>query len=195
MQFIANGELLKLSNDLTFVTESDLKIKTSLEYYSTRNSHSYRVSHSLDEQMSYRDVNISGLSFTNSAIDNEATLSHLTTVLAQTFTDYDFSTVSPDQFDLDSWENVARDINSLLSSAMGTEYASISQQLWNIIRSLMSEECEIFSYKPDEIDDPLVDAIWSFNYFFYSRRKFKLLFFTCVAEMNTDDESDYYDMD
>ena len=45
------------------------------------------------------------------------------------------------------------------------------------------QDCEIYSYNPDLASDPFGEdgCLWSFNYFFYNRKKKRVVLFTCRA--------------
>ena len=56
-------------------------------------------------------------------------------------------------------------------------------KLWNTIDHEMTlRRCEVFSYTPDNEDDPFSDgALWSFNFFFYNKDIRRMCYFSCIA--------------
>eukprot|EP00761_Pharyngomonas_kirbyi_P013761 gb/GECH01013790.1/.p1 GENE.gb/GECH01013790.1/~~gb/GECH01013790.1/.p1 ORF type:complete len:246 (+),score=60.28 gb/GECH01013790.1/:1-738(+) len=126
------------------------------------------------------------------------TLIHLIATLNASYTDYDFSTLKPEDFVKESnpgmiFNSISMSLNNVLSNEdIGG--------LWKAIDEIIPlGDCDIYSYLPDPDTDPMSEGntIWSWNYFFYSRKHKKVIFFTCRAISNRFDGMDetFDDMD
>lgn len=123
------------------------------------------------------------------------TLFYLIATLNASFhPDYDFSNAKSDEFSREpsiTWATNA--INSNLTTTAGEAYNVLKPQLWAAIDDeIYIQECDIYSYNPDLASDPYGEdgCMWSFNYFFYNRKKKRIVFFTCRAV-----SSQYFDTD
>jgi hypothetical protein len=92
---------------------------------------------------------------------------------------------------------VTNNIDSLLSLTATDRYSKVRDSLWVTLNSEIDlPECDIYSYNPDDLAaDPLFGSeddgcLWSFNYFFYNRRKKRVVLFTCRALSPFSDRTD-----
>ena len=111
-------------------------------------------------------------------------LVNLIGTLDASFPDYDFQETKPEQFIVQDLQSVANKVNTCLDELSKVEGESrLLADLWDSIDAVVDlSKCEIFSYTPDANDDPFSDgALWSFNYFFFSKQKQKICYLTCVA--------------
>jgi hypothetical protein len=63
-------------------------------------------------------------------------------------------------------------------------YSKVHDSLWlTLNQEIDLPDCEIYSYNPDLSSDPFGEdgCLWSFNYFFYNRKKKRVVLFTCRA--------------
>uniref|UniRef100_A0A6T8GCU1 Repressor of RNA polymerase III transcription n=1 Tax=Hemiselmis andersenii TaxID=464988 RepID=A0A6T8GCU1_HEMAN len=109
-------------------------------------------------------------------------LINLILTLNNTFSDYDFRDLKPEDFIREgSLDLVQNSINSKLSRGEDSSNVEFYQRLWSSLDDEMSlKECEIYSYVNDMDDDALsVGKIWSVNYFLYNKKLKKLAFLAC----------------
>eukprot|EP01137_Pigoraptor_chileana_P026953 Opistho-2@8938 len=135
---------------------------------------------------------------------NSKTLFYLTSTLNASFPDYDFTNTRSQSFSKEpSLDLVINSIDTTMFTEMGEEYHRIQPRLWAAIdKEIAVRECSIYSYIPDDDDNPYGEegSIWSFNYFFYNKRLNRILFFSCRcvssnAVMAEDEAMDYVDDD
>lgn len=123
------------------------------------------------------------------------TLFHLISTLNAAFPDYDFSDARGSEFSKEpSFQTVINSVDNLLSVTAMDQYAKVRHALW----FTMNEEidlpnCDIFSYTPDLTSDPFTEegSLWSFNYFFFNRKKKRVVLFTCQAQSPFSNQSWY----
>lgn len=75
-------------------------------------------------------------------------------------------------------------VHANLSSFAGDQYQNLRQALWSSVDDEIElNDCDIYSYNPDLNSDPYGEpgCLWSFNYFFYNKKKKRIVFFTCRA--------------
>ena len=109
-------------------------------------------------------------------------LINLILTLNNTFADYDFRDLKPEDFIREgSLEMVQNSLNSKISRAEDAANVAFCTRLWKSLDDEMSlRECDIYSYVNDLDDDALsYGKIWSVNYFFYNKKLKKLAFFAC----------------
>ncbi|KAI4500870.1 hypothetical protein M0802_004081 [Mischocyttarus mexicanus] len=114
------------------------------------------------------------------------TLFYLIATLNSAFhPDYDFSDAKSDEFSKEpSLQWVMNSVDSNLSATAGEHYRTLRLALWGAIDDEISlRECDIYSYNPDFASDPFGEdgCLWSFNYFFYNKKKKRIVFLTCRA--------------
>jgi len=128
------------------------------------------------------------------------TLYHLIAALNACFSDYDFSNVKPEHFTKQSnLPLVMNSINTALSN-LGEGSSEIVQKLWNALDTEMNlNETDIYCFIPDVDSDPYGEegSIWSFNYFFYNKKRKRIILITChaVSLLSTQEEVDTNDDD
>lgn len=129
----------------------------------------------------------------------------LISLLNLSYPDYDFSGIKQEDFSREMYkERLINSINLSLRDALNGDQLN---QLWRAIDSIVSiYECEIYTYNPDRNqDDPTGDPlalsngkIWVWNYFFYSKKLRRCLFFACSARNKAyynEDSDDMSDSD
>lgn len=82
------------------------------------------------------------------------------------------------------FQYVTSNIDSLLSVTATDQYSKTHDKLWvTLNEEIRLPECDIYSYNPDLASDPFGEdgCLWSFNYFFYNRKKKRIVLFTCRA--------------
>ncbi|XP_020283824.1 repressor of RNA polymerase III transcription MAF1 homolog [Pseudomyrmex gracilis] len=114
------------------------------------------------------------------------TLFYLIATLNAAFNpDYDFSNAKSHEFSREpSLQCVMNSIDNNLSATAGDHYRSLQTALWAAVDDEITlQECDIYSYHPDFASDPFGEdgCLWSFNYFFYNKKKKRIVFFTCRA--------------
>jgi hypothetical protein len=120
------------------------------------------------------------------------TLIYLITTLNCAFPYYDFSDTNPEQFNKEVSSNLAvHQISSLLSKA--PQFTDeMRSRMWNTIDAeIQMNDCDVYSFNPDDDSDPFDEdgnSVWSFNYFFYNRKLKRILLVTCRAEHKAPDE-------
>jgi len=126
------------------------------------------------------------------------TLIYLISLLNASFPDYDFCNVKPEQFRKETTPYmVINSINTILGGVISNYNTDLSPKLWQILETEMNlRECDIYSFLPDYDSDPYTEPgnIWSFNYFFYSKKLKRIVLFTCrsvskFVNQPEDDES------
>lgn len=106
--------------------------------------------------------------------------------------DYDFSDAKSHEFSKEpSLQWVMNSVHANLSAIAGDQYQNLRQALWSSVDDEIElNDCDIYSYNPDLNSDPYGEpgCLWSFNYFFYNKKKKRIVFFTCRANnsLNTD---------
>jgi len=112
-------------------------------------------------------------------------LFYLISTLNAAFPDYDFSDAKSSEFSKEpSLAYVTSNIDSLLSVTATDQYAKTHDKLWVTLNEEIGlPDCDIYSYNPDLASDPFGEdgCLWSFNYFFYNRKKKRMVLFTCRA--------------
>mmetsp|Transcript_3951 Transcript_3951/g.7977 ORF Transcript_3951/g.7977 Transcript_3951/m.7977 type:complete len:273 (+) Transcript_3951:46-864(+) len=129
-------------------------------------------------------------------------IADLILTLNTVFPDYDFTDIPPTSFrSAGSVSQVIHSINgqmnaSLCSSSPTQEVGAnrfqqhninpdtFLPELWEVVASIMPmDEVQVYTYVPEVQGDPFSDdgVLWSFNYFFCSRKEKKILYFTCIT--------------
>lgn len=114
------------------------------------------------------------------------TLFHLISTLNAAFPDYDFSDARGNEFSKEpTFQTVINSVDNLLSVTAMDQYAKVRHALWYTMNEEIDlPNCDIFSYTPDLTSDPFAEegSLWSFNYFFFNRKKKRVVLFTCQAQ-------------
>lgn len=116
---------------------------------------------------------------------SKKTLFYLISTLNSEFPDYNFDDAKSSDFTKEpSLNYVTSNIDGLLSVSATEIYSKIHDSLWvTLNEEICLPECDIYSYNPDLASDPFGEdgCLWSFNYFFYNRKKKRVVLFTCRA--------------
>ncbi|KAI8318071.1 Maf1 regulator, partial [Martensiomyces pterosporus] len=109
------------------------------------------------------------------------TLFYLIATLNASFPDYDFSSLTADQFTKEPSGNYTiKSINTTLLN-VGCPAGLRTSRMWDMIDDVINiDECDIYTYTPDAESDPYEDdaPVWSFNHFFFNKRFKRIVFFT-----------------
>lgn len=79
---------------------------------------------------------------------------------------------------------VMNSVHANLSVIAGDQYRGLRSALWTAVdEEIDLHDCDIYSYNPDLNSDPFGEpgSLWSFNYFFYNKKRKRIVFFTCRA--------------
>lgn len=107
----------------------------------------------------------------------------LISTLNESFPDYDFQATKLHQFIERDVSTVMRFVNNSLAEITESN-PNFLQHLWDSIDRAVGglRRCEVFSYVPDNEDDPFSHgSIWSFNYFFFNPQKLRICYVTVMA--------------
>eukprot|EP01029_Cantina_marsupialis_P028394 TRINITY_DN776103_c0_g1_i1.p1 TRINITY_DN776103_c0_g1~~TRINITY_DN776103_c0_g1_i1.p1 ORF type:complete len:196 (+),score=12.49 TRINITY_DN776103_c0_g1_i1:77-664(+) len=182
MKFLENPKLAKLSEFLSENWKRDTELSCRIEHYSCKRAGAdKKVSKILEtkfrDTLSSSPANVASWDWTSK--DTMKTFIDLILSLNALFPDYDFSGAKADDF------NIEQDIGAVMSSVnTRLEFAGTSflRELWPSIDDVIDlKNCQTYQYVPKE-DDPFMDAIWSFHYFFVNKDLKSIVFFTCMAE-------------
>jgi len=101
------------------------------------------------------------------------TLIELISTLNAAFPDYDFSSLRGENFIKEELWKVVNEINSRLESII-PNYEEIKTHIWSSLDTeVQLQDCTIYSFVPDMDSNPFEEEgyVWSFNYFFYNKKK------------------------
>lgn len=143
------------------------------------------------------------------------TLVYLILTLNHMYPDYDFTLLRAHHFTKEDGVSEAEEIidahlveaGKLWESTPGFGEEPFLDTVWTSIDEVIKlDECDVYSYKSDLETDPFGEkgSVWSFNYFFYNKKKKRILYFSCRGmsktavelsettdyKYNTDDEDD-----
>ena len=137
------------------------------------------------------------------------TLIYLILTLNHTYPDYDFSALRGHHFTKEDQNpgilKVKQDIDSLLlesgkvyEQTVGAGGVGLGAELWQAVDEVIGlVDCDVYTYRAVAEGDPFTDEanLWSFNYFFYSKKLKRILYFSCRAVSKTaeEDSEDGYD--
>lgn len=192
MKFLECSDLLELTSELTDLDLGDRTVSASVEAYSCKSTHPEKkltkeIESKLDQNTSPNDSASTSAFSTLGPLSRASTrklLVNLISTLNSSFPDYDFSNLSPDQFEQEqSHYTVINIINNQLLDTVEATNSGFKQKFWQTIDSLIHlDQCEIYCFVP-EADSELfsVGKLWSLNYFFFNKNLKKIVFFTCSA--------------
>ncbi|KAJ2707345.1 RNA polymerase III-inhibiting protein maf1 [Coemansia sp. IMI 203386] len=117
-------------------------------------------------------------------------LFYLIATLNASFPDYDFSSLSADQFSKEpSSDAVIKSINTTLFNA-GCPASLRASRMWESIDEVIHiDQCDVYSYVPADEWDPYQEEcpVWSFNYFFFNKALKRIVFFSCRCVSNLEE--------
>lgn len=164
-----------------------------------RGQNDKKASHKLKEKYAEEETNIEQHSV--------RLVTDLILTLNASFPDYDFSSVSPSQFQRIENPNLAlRNINNYLAEFASYNKTAFLPNLWKAISEVINlAECEVYEYKGEIIGR--ANLLWEFHYFFSNKALKRIVFFSCnqthVSIQNNgcenpeeeDSDMEAYDMD
>lgn len=125
-------------------------------------------------------------------IDTTATLRllvNLISTLNNSFPDYNFNDVSARHFKLESMQSVVSNIDHLLLNAnLEKQNPGFRSRFWRSLDSAVQpSQCEVYQFAPSDDSDLYVGKLWTMFYFFFNRRKSRivLLAVSAVNKMRT----------
>ncbi|KAJ2726701.1 RNA polymerase III-inhibiting protein maf1 [Coemansia sp. Benny D115] len=126
------------------------------------------------------------------------TLFYLIATLNASFPDYDFSSLTADQFTKEPSSDAAmKSINTTLLN-VGCPAALRASRMWDSIDEAINiDECDVYSYMPEDESNPYEDEspVWSFNYFFFNKNLKRIVFFSCRCVSNLEEVDDGSDQE
>lgn len=101
----------------------------------------------------------------------------------ESFPDYDFSSTRLSQVVEKDVVTAMQVVNGYLAELNVDTFGSFLERLWKSVDEVINlRRCEVFSYVPDNEEDPFsLGSIWSFNFFFLNRDLNRICFFSCIA--------------
>ena len=100
------------------------------------------------------------------------TFYYLIATLNVAFPDYDFSQITPNHFQ--RIPSLLLAINAINTTLINLGKSDLVQRLgiWDRINQFMElDECEIYSFIPDDDSNPYSGAIWAYNFFFFNKKQ------------------------
>jgi len=145
----------------------------------TRRARSATIDESPPRKMKHRRMSLGDLGEDSSS----KLLANLIEALNDFFPEYDFRFTKPDQFVLLDIGQCMTEVNRRMFELHSLD-ARFVHTLWEAINNAIGlKATEVFSYIPDNIDDPFSDGtIWSFNYFIVNKSTGRICYFTCIAK-------------
>eukprot|EP01071_Lankesteria_metandrocarpae_P006244 Lankesteria_metandrocarpae@DN4292_c0_g1_i1.p1 len=115
--------------------------------------------------------------------DVKELLTNLLSVLCQCYPDYDFSSLSPENFvKITDFGTVFNNVNSNLSFVVERAMPGFLHELWASVRDAINvEDAEIYSCANPFSDDETCQGFF-FDYFLHDRAAEKILFFSCATQ-------------
>mmetsp|Transcript_1684 Transcript_1684/g.2479 ORF Transcript_1684/g.2479 Transcript_1684/m.2479 type:complete len:298 (+) Transcript_1684:290-1183(+) len=136
-------------------------------------------------------------------------MTDLILTLNSSFPDYDFGNVRPCHFSKKTAKDAMEDCNFRLSELASRRGEYFVREMWSAIDNVVClAETEVYSYVPPACDDDptgflsqtLLDSesdsvapLWSFNYFFVNKNLKRILLFSCIETMVSNEVSDEED--
>ncbi|KAJ1728035.1 RNA polymerase III-inhibiting protein maf1 [Coemansia biformis] len=205
MKYLDIESLRALNLSLSFPTSSgDRHVLGRLEAYSCKAAGAdkklfrYLENKYLEDVEEAKDLSPEQSSLTNTVSPfgpltqaaSRKVLFYLIATLNASFPDYDFSSLSADQFTKEpSPDYCTKSISTTLLN-VGCPARLRASRMWDCIDDVINiDECDVYSYTPDAESDPYEDEgpVWSFNYFFFNRHLKRIVFFTCRCISNLDE--------
>uniref|UniRef100_A0A7S2LRD0 Repressor of RNA polymerase III transcription n=1 Tax=Leptocylindrus danicus TaxID=163516 RepID=A0A7S2LRD0_9STRA len=173
MKFMEDEKLQLLTQNLTNQTVGINRIVNGrIECFSCkRGQNDKKASYKLKEKYAEEDANIEQQSV--------RLITDLILTLNASFPDYDFSSVSPSQFQRIENPNLAlSNINNYLAEFASYNKTSFLPNLWKAINEVINlAECEVYEYKGEIVSRG--NLLWEFHYFFSNKSLKRIVFFSC----------------
>jgi len=102
--------------------------------------------------------------------------------LNASFPDYDFSSVTSQDFKKEDPKKVISAVDSMMTYL--NDLGALIKRIWSAIDvEIRLDEADVYSYQPDPDHDPFCEtpALWHFTLFFYNKKLKRVIFFTCRA--------------
>mmetsp|Transcript_21663 Transcript_21663/g.24177 ORF Transcript_21663/g.24177 Transcript_21663/m.24177 type:complete len:225 (-) Transcript_21663:69-743(-) len=203
MKYLDLPNLAYLSSHFNQVMNGDVVVNGKIECYSCKSAGSDKKLYKALETQYQTEIARSPSDFQSTSPfgpltekSSRATLIHLVQTLNQSYPNYDFSEVKPDQYKKMTVYEARTHINSTLQGAL-PDYSELQGKLWKgINQEIDLEHTTVFSVETGDPDsDPFAEAnthtLWSFNYIFCNEKKLKrILLFTCKAQRRIENDSD-----
>jgi len=104
----------------------------------------------------------------------------LITTMNNSFPDYDFSDLRPEEFAETKSKDVIDSLNGLFIDSMDGVIKDFRANFWKVLDEVVqTEKCQIFTYKPGFESSSRV--LWATNFFFYNKKLKKIVFFIVSA--------------
>ncbi|CAG9462437.1 unnamed protein product [Pedinophyceae sp. YPF-701] len=208
MKLLECPPLQRVASFLEHVDVGEYVVKGNLELYSCKLAGlDKKLSHSLEQefQMEYASspdfLTMSSPVGPMSDAQNRRTLAYLILVLNQMYADYDFSQLRAHHFrkqpGVDEAEELAEErlmeVAEAWNCTPGCGEEDFRSSLWSAVAEAIDlTDCEVYSYQSDLESDPFGEdgSLWSFNFFFYTRRQKRILYFSCRGCAKGRDNSD-----
>jgi len=182
MKFLNIDALVNLSNIFNKYDTGDTILNSRLDAFSCKRVGSDKKLYSeLENYYNSHMTKNPQAAFANTAFGplfvkkNREILIELISILNAMFGDYDFRDVGPDRFFReDSLSEAMSKIDSILMSYFPNYEKEIKNNFWTILdQEIGLRECCIFSFVPDGDCNPFSEDgyIWSYNFFFYNKKK------------------------
>jgi len=113
---------------------------------------------------------------------SQKTFISLIQVLNASFPDYDFSSVTSQDFKKEDPKRVVAAVDSMM--AYLNDLGALIKKIWSAIDvEIRLDEADVYSYQPDPDHDPFCEtpSLWHFTLFFYNKKLKRVIFFTCRA--------------
>mmetsp|Transcript_26855 Transcript_26855/g.42149 ORF Transcript_26855/g.42149 Transcript_26855/m.42149 type:complete len:228 (+) Transcript_26855:87-770(+) len=203
MKYLSEPKLTKLSNFLTGHELGDRIINGRIEAFSCKRGGDEKiiaksVDTHMDEILATSPAEVASPFGPITDSNVRRLITDLIFTMNQSFPDYDFSLLRPDQFQREkNVPLVMNKVNTYLSEVCEDDSQSLLDEIWSSVDEVIQiRECEVYSYIPDLEGDPFSDGnLWSFNYFFHNKSMKRIVYFTCMAESLSNDENAFDDED
>eukprot|EP00744_Colponema_vietnamica_P001801 GILI01002940.1.p1 GENE.GILI01002940.1~~GILI01002940.1.p1 ORF type:complete len:243 (+),score=49.18 GILI01002940.1:100-828(+) len=192
MKFVEIPNLALTSSMLDGVDLGDRKLYGRIELYSCRKTSvdktlSQTIEQHIEDELASSPAYAASPLGPLSDQNTKRLLINLISTMNESFPDYDFSNLRPEQFTREPHLNfVINTINTNLAEVAEKSTHGFLEMLWSGIESAINiRECDIFSYIPDLVSDPFSETagiLWSLDYFFYDRKQKKILFFALLTK-------------
>jgi len=198
MKFLTLNSLASASSSMNDIDTGDSLIYARMEGYSCKRAGTdKKLYKDLETQYKAELARSPELSLSVSPFGpmvqkrSRETLIELISTLNAAFQDYDFSSLRGEHFVKEELWQVVNHINSRLESTI-PNYEEFKGHIWAALESeIQLQDCAIYSFVPDVDSNPFEEEgyVWSFNYFFYNKKKLKrIVLWTCYAQWKGEDE-------